>query len=384
MIAADENVIQYAIKKKYPNLDGFNVELDKEYIEKIIQLPIQIPELSVKDIQNYMLLMVMQKYMYVDKFQDMITKIEQGKLMIETTPISLVQLEEITGSINDCICFDKRQEYKEIVDVIMQIRQIAAYTLKGNPRQTKRFLNTFITKRQLSKLYYGDELDMGIMAKLLILHKLSPELFNQLSKWNANFNLESDAGNEQYKLMRQGLDAEATDSEYYKWYKPRIKTWVKCPPEELEKENLDKYFYLTREILNQPEEYESNLSEASKKILERLGSVSQGLALGLVGDMVMLPNHDLDDVMLIVLKRIEKGNIESYLYRLMFDQLETYRRDIVDAIRKSDKMIEPSDFSAFKAMYEQDADLISDLLSELVRSGKAKQKVVDVIVKKGD
>lgn len=384
IIAADENVIQYAIKKKYPNLDGFNVELDKEYIEKIIQLPIQIPELSVKDIQNYMLLMVMQKYMYVDKFQDMITKIEQGKLMIETTPISLVQLEEITGSINDCICFDKRQEYKEIVDVIMQIRQIAAYTLKGNPRQTKRFLNTFITKRQLSKLYYGDELDMGIMAKLLILHKLSPELFNQLSKWNANFNLESDAGNEQYKLMRQGLDAEATDSEYYKWYKPRIKTWVKCPPEELEKENLDKYFYLTREILNQPEEYESNLSEASKKILERLGSVSQGLALGLVDDMVMLPNHDLDDVMLIVLKRIEKGNIESYLYRLMFEQLETYRRDIVDAIRKSDKMIEPSDFSAFKAMYEQDADLISDLLSELVRSGKAKQKVVDVIVKKGD
>lgn len=320
--------------------------------------------------------------MYADKFQDMITKIEQGKLMIETTPISLVQLEEITGSINDCICFDKRQEYKEIVDVIMQIRQIAAYTLKGNPRQTKRFLNTFITKRQLSKLYYGDELDMGIMAKLLILHKLSPELFNQLSKWNANFNLETDAGNEQYKLMRQGLDAEATDSEYYKWYKPRIKTWVKCPPEELEKENLDKYFYLTREILNQPEEYESNLSEASKKILERLGSVSQGLALGLVDDMVMLPNHDLDDVMLIVLKRIEKGNIESYLYRLMFDKLETYRRDIVDAIRKSDKMIEPSDFSAFKAMYEQEADLISDLLSELVRSGKAKQKVVDMIVKK--
>ena len=53
-------------------------------------------------------------------------------------------------------------------------------------------------------------------------------------------------------------------------------------------------------------------------------------------------------------------------------------------IRKSDKMIEPSDFSAFKAMYEQDADLISDLLSELVRSGKAKQKVVDMIVKKGD
>ena len=384
IIAADENVIQYAIKKKYPNIDGFNVELDKEYIEKIIQLPIQIPELSMKDIQNYMLLMVMQKYMYENKFQDMITKIEQGKLMIETTPISLEQLEEITGSINDCISFDKCQEYKEIVDVIMQIRQIAAYTLKGNPRQTKRFLNTFITKRQLSKLYYGDELDMGIMAKLLILHKLSPELFNQLSKWNANFNLESDAGNEQYKLMRQGLDAEATDSEYYKWYKPRIKTWVKCPPEELEKENLDKYFYLTREILNQTEENESNLSELSKKILERLGSISQGLAPGWVNDLVALPNHDLDDVMLIILKRIEKGNIDSYLYRLLFDKLKNYRRDIIDAIRKSGKLIEPSDFAAFKSMYEQDEDLVANLLDNLISSGRMKQKAVDAIVKKGD
>lgn len=384
IVAADENVIQYAIKKKYPNIDGFNVELDKEYIEKIIQLPIQIPELSMKDVQNYMLLMVMQKYMIVDKFQDMITKIEQGKLMIETAPITLDQLEEITESINDCISFDKRQEYKEVIDVIMQVRQIAAYTLSGNPRQTKRFLNTFITKRQLSKLYYGDEFDMGIMAKLLILHKLSPELFIQLSKWNANFDIESDVGNEQYRLMRQGIDAEPTDSEYYKWYKPRIKAWVKCPPEELEKENLDKYFYLTREILNQPEEYESSLSEAGKKILERLGNVSQGLAPGLVSDMVALSNHDLDEVMAIVLKRIEKGNIESYLYRLLFESLTGYRRDILDAIHKSDKKFEPSDLAAFKVIYKQEPDLVACLLDEFVSSGRMRQSMMKTIIGEGE
>ena len=384
IIAADENVIQYAIKKKYPNIAGFNVELDKEYIEKIIQLPIQIPELSAKDLQNYMLLMIMQKYMDSDKFMDMIDKIEQEKLMIESVPIKLEQLEKITGSISDCISFDRRQEYQEVVKVIMQIRHIAAYTLKGNPRQAKRFLNTFITKRQLSKLYYDDELDMGIMAKLLILHKLSPELFIQLSKWNDNYDLESDVGNEQYKLMRQGIDTEETDSEFYKWYKPRIKAWVKCPPEELEKENLDRYFYLTREILNQPEEFESNLSEASKKILERLGNISPGLAPNLINDMLTLHSHDLDDVMSIIVKRIEKGNINSYFYRLLFDNMENYRKDIVDAICKSDKKIEASDFAAIKSMYDQESDLISTLLRELVKSGRMKQNAMDSIVKKGD
>ena len=34
IIAADENVIQYAIRKKYPPIENYTVNLDKEYIEK--------------------------------------------------------------------------------------------------------------------------------------------------------------------------------------------------------------------------------------------------------------------------------------------------------------------------------------------------------------
>lgn len=384
IIAADENVIQYAIKKKYPKIDGFNIELDKEYIEKIIQLPIQIPELSSKDIQNYLLLLVMQKYMSADKFTAMISRIDEDKLMVNSKPLDIVQLEKVTGSINDCIELDKKEEYKEVVDVILKIREIAAYTLKGNPRQAKRFLNTFITKRQLSKIYYGDELDMGIMAKLLILYKLNPELFIQLSQWNANYDLETDVGNEQYKLMRQGIESGSADSEYYKWYKPRIKAWVECPPKELEKKNLDKYFYLTREILNQPEESESNLSDASKKILERIGTISQGLAPKLIEDMGRLHSYELDDVMAIIIKRIEKGNVESYFYGHIFEKFENYRRDIVEAVRKADNKFDPGDLPVFRFMYKEDGEMISELLNDMVKTKRMSKKVMDSIVKKGD
>lgn len=58
IIAANENVIKYSIRGKYPPMNGFDIELDKEYIEKIIQLPVYIPELPVKDIQDYLLLLV--------------------------------------------------------------------------------------------------------------------------------------------------------------------------------------------------------------------------------------------------------------------------------------------------------------------------------------
>ena len=59
--------------------------------------------------------------------------------MVKSEVIELHQLEEICGSINDSVSVENREEYKEVVDVILQIRMIASHTLKGNPRQVKRF-----------------------------------------------------------------------------------------------------------------------------------------------------------------------------------------------------------------------------------------------------
>lgn len=379
IIAADENVIQYAIKKKYPNIDGFNIELDKEYIEKMIQVPIQIPELSPKDVQNYLLLLVLQKYMEPNEFEILVSKIEQEKLMVQSDVIEVEGLEEIYGSLNDSISFEDRKEYKEVVGAILQIRKIASHTLKGNPRQIKRFLNTFILKRKLSKMYYGDDLEMCIMAKLLILHKLNPDLFNQLNVWNSNFNQETDSGNEQYKLMRQGIEESNPASEYQKWYKPRIKAWVMCPPVELEKENLDRYFYLTREILIQSDDLESNLSEASKAMLDRIGHLSAPLVPRVVNDMRQMNSSDLDDVMTIIIKRIEKGNIESYFYASLFMEFTDYRRGIIDGILKDESKIEPSQLPSLKYMYTADQAITSELLDKLLSDKRITQAVIKKI-----
>lgn len=87
IIAADDNVIQYAIKNKYPHIEGSDVELSTEYIEKIIQLPIYIPELSSKDIENYLLLLVAQNYMSKDDFQSLIEKIYNEKYIVRDTAL---------------------------------------------------------------------------------------------------------------------------------------------------------------------------------------------------------------------------------------------------------------------------------------------------------
>ena len=380
IIAADENVIQYAIKKKYPKIDGFNVELDREYIEKMIQIPIQIPELSSKDIQNYLLLLVLQKYMDPQKFENFVSQISGNKLMVASDVIDVEQIEDLCGNIDDCILSEKNEEYKEVMDVILKIRKIASITLNGNPRQVKRFLNTFITKRNLSKIYYGDEeLDMAIMAKLLILHKLNSELFNQLNVWNSNFNKETDSGNEQYKLMRQGVDEPEPNATYQKWYRPRIKAWINCPPIELEKENLDRYFYLTREILNPKEDLESNISEASKMMLDRISNISPALAPRVVEDMKQMNSTDLDDVMTIILKRIQNGNVESYFYALLFKEINDYRSDIIENIKKDDSKMQAGDMVSLKSMYSVEQEMVDDLLQKLLVDKRITQRTVNKI-----
>ena len=377
IIAADENVIQYAIKKKYPKVDNFDVELDKEYIEKMIQLPVYIPELSTKDIQNYLLLLVMQKYMKPDSFDVLIKTIEEKKLMIGASAINYEQIKEIVKNESDIYKNGLKSECDEVIKVILQIRTIVAHTLKGNPRQAKRFLNTFITKRQLSRLYYGDELDMGVMAKLLALHKLNPDLFNKLNEWNTNYDTE----NNQFKRMRRSIDDDNPDPEFVKWHKPHIKEWVKCPPVDLEKKNLNKYFYLTREILKKQDDIVSELSEKSRNLLERIGKFNPGLADGIMKDMKELCSSDLEDVMKVLIKKIESGDVESNVYSLLFVNFPDYCGEIIESIKKADKSLEAGDLPPFMAMYAKDPEAIANLLDELTN---VKQEIKERITKIGD
>ena len=260
IIAADENVIKYAIRSKYPPMNGFDVELDKEYIEKIIQLPIYIPELSAKDIQNYLILLVTQSYLSEDSFKKLLSEIFDKKMIVSGDVISLETINTLISNLG--LKWNQEGEigFNETAGIIEEIREIIASTLKGNPRQAKRFLNTFITKRQLAKIYYGDELDIAVLAKLLVLQKLDNDLFIQLNEWNKEFDTE----NTKFKEMRMSV-SEGRSSDQEPWSKPHMRKWLECKPVELEKYPLEKYFYLTRENLKKSNIDESGFSSNTKK-----------------------------------------------------------------------------------------------------------------------
>ena len=119
--------------------------------------------------------------------------------------------------------------------IIDEIREIVASTLKVYPRQAYRFQNTFITYSKLAKIFYFDEIDISILAKLLVLQKLDNDLFIQLNEWNKEFDTE----NVKFKEMRMAV-AQGTTVEQEPWATPQIKKWLDCKPIELEKYPLER------------------------------------------------------------------------------------------------------------------------------------------------
>lgn len=377
IIAADENVIQYSIRKKYPPLDNYAVNLDKEYIEKIIQLPIYIPELSTRDIENYLMLLVAQQYCSTEQFRAFLDGIRESKMMISETTIDQAKLKEL---IRDYLHIELSKDFAELADVISGIKGIVASNLKGNPRQAKRFMNTFITKKKLAELYYGPtEINSKTLAKLLVLQKLDNDLFIQLNEWNKRFSTE----NEEFKKMRLNiLEGTSEDEKYNAWRNPSIRRWLESEPIELEKTRLDRYFYLTRENLKKADVDVSTLSVTAKEILERIGSATRSLIDSITDDMKALTPSDKNAVFSVVLPKIEKGEIELFVVRNLFVSFEAYREKIVTALEKYPGKIAIGSFAALKAMRNADKRKIDDLLDVWQKAGIIDQKGIDSIKSK--
>lgn len=375
IVAADENVIQYAICKKYPPLENYAVNLDKEYIEKIIQLPIYIPELSSRDIENYLMLLVAQNYCEEQAFVKLLKKIKESGIMISEEIIDKAKLENLADSF---VLHDQRDEFKELVDVIDGIKGIVAYNLKGNPRQAKRFLNTFITKKRLAELYYGKgTINSKTLAKLLVLQKLDNDLFIQLNEWNKNFTTE----NEGFKSMRLSVAEGSEEEKYAPWKTAMIGRWLESEPVELENERLDRYFYLTRESLKKAEVDESMLSAAAKDILQKIGIAIRAQIDPLVEEIKSMSATDQNDIFKVLLPKIEKGELEFYKIRSLFIGLPAYRDKMISSLEKTNMKIKPGEFAAIRIMRAEEQAKIDDLLELWLKQGTIEEKGVTAIKK---
>lgn len=181
VIAADEERVAEAIRTKLPDWrmpteragdeDALPPEPpSKLYLHKIVQTTVPLPALGAFDTESYVLLLQLQNRI--------------------DSPLEPAQLEAIiddcqrlraTGALDGLIHLDGVDIQQEL-SFAHRLTTILYEKLRGNPRRIKRFLNDLNIRRSIAARR-GIELDLDVVAKLMVLEVLLPNQFQDVLSW---------------------------------------------------------------------------------------------------------------------------------------------------------------------------------------------------------
>lgn len=221
VIGADERLIQYAIKTKYKEVPGNNLDIGKEYLEKVIQYPITIPQLNHAEVNQYLACLLLEQTLKDDEFQKLLAVTHDIEPDNELTMELLCEKE---ASISE--------KCKADMALARQISSVLAPSINGNPRQCKRFLNTLAMRLSLAKAR-GVKLDKNILAKLMLAEYFNPEFFKAVTK---------PENRELFKSFEKGEELQ-DNNPFFTWKDMEwVKKWM-TNGTTLNDEKLDKYVY---------------------------------------------------------------------------------------------------------------------------------------------
>ena len=77
VIGADERHVSYAIKNKFKDIEGINMDIGKEYQEKLIQYPIRIPSMNKVETEFYILCLLAENELEEQKFNGLLSYLQE-------------------------------------------------------------------------------------------------------------------------------------------------------------------------------------------------------------------------------------------------------------------------------------------------------------------
>ena len=179
VVAADEAMIEYAVRKHFPDLPDSTGPRDyaRNYLEKLIQVPFRIPALGETETRIYVTLLLAGAEIGEENadYQKLIAVArEKLKRPWTTGGLDAVTVKTTLGS--------QAEKANKALALSDQIGPILASGAKGNPRQIKRFLNTLLLRdRTASARGFGDDIKLPVLAKLMLAERFIPRLFEQIA-----------------------------------------------------------------------------------------------------------------------------------------------------------------------------------------------------------
>ena len=176
VIAADEDRVADALRDRYPVDNGLagNPEAPARlYLHKIVQTTLRLPALSRFDTEAYLLLLLLQR-----KVDAQLTKTQFGQIVE-----GCAELRIAAGTI-DSIGIPEGLDIAAEMQFAARLTPILYEKLRGSPRRVKRFLNDLSVRSSIAQRR-GIELDVSVVAKLMVLELLLPEEFDMVLGWLA-------------------------------------------------------------------------------------------------------------------------------------------------------------------------------------------------------
>ncbi|WP_124641928.1 KAP family P-loop NTPase fold protein [Amniculibacterium aquaticum] len=322
IIGADERQVMYAVRKKFPEVKGNQMDIGKEYLEKMIQYPIKIPQLGVNEVEFYITCLFFQnefKENYSEIIKFIKTKRKEDFLNFEIT-YDLIKNE-----------FDYLDESKirEVISISKQISSVLSNSLNGNPRHCKRFLNSLSMRIKMAS-FKNIILDKKVLAKLMLIEYFKDEVFKKIGQLQSN---EKGKPNE-LKLIEDDEWENVKDLKLWEndeWF---LK-WAKTEP-KLSEYDLQKYYYFTRESLKS-NSFKTilSLSPEAEAVLNNLLSNSDSFRKEAVKKASIINDYESLEILKSIFYSIESSSdIETNMFKSFMEWASTKEVLYTDAISK--------------------------------------------------
>ncbi len=179
VVAADEAMIEYAVRKHFPDLPETTGPRDyaRNYLEKLVQIPFRIPALGETETRIYVALLLAGAEVGEDdaNYAKLIAVArERLKRPWNSDGLDAATVKTALGP--------KAEKAHNALALSDQIGPILASGTKGNPRQIKRFLNTLLLRERIAAARgFGADISLPVLAKLMLAEQFIPRLFEQIA-----------------------------------------------------------------------------------------------------------------------------------------------------------------------------------------------------------
>lgn len=278
IIGADPRIVRHAIELRYKT-DGIENSSDSEsrnerivsdYLEKLIQIPYYLPKLTDNEVETYLSLLFCQRELG-NNFEKVVTAFNANR---ENNRYDVFGL----GDIDSILEPDEKAKLTKSVSTIASLAPIITEGLKGNPRQIKRFLNTYSLRDRLVTVAKIKDFRMDVLAKLMVLEYSDQSLFRKIYEWQATQKGEPNEIVELEDYANEDKIEEIKDNYTSDWSAGKIIRWLKAEP-KLSNIDLRDYYWISRDQLSTSISGSSLISPHIRTLVKKLIEHGSGSSL---------------------------------------------------------------------------------------------------------